>query len=349
MTCDFKVNTQSHIQEFIPQMLFHMQEMCQDHAERMQIIQDPELDTSKVRSVLNKGPWYPTEYCQALKKFKQKSRLDWMIKNGAPFHGFMPKTFTPIEDSNLPTKRKLEQYKITKDVTPSAALESIQNSICLIGCGTVREIAVYRTLQDLLGKKKFDLLFAADSSTPLQLGTNDNPWKRLFKKVELCSKAALQPGDFSYFSNIQDYIAKHPFGVTRGYNVICKEADGENSQFLALGLKPACLSTDVEKALLDGFNAPPYSEEFFTPRILSYIYGNTLLRNEARSRKLVEAFTDYTLSPEEFDKMPNRVVYASRRAEKRMLLLVERPDLAKIKMLVETPLENIREVFSRLK
>lgn len=344
MSLELKVNAQSNTQEFIPQMLYHMGEMCKDHAERLQRIKDPEFDVSKVNSVLSKGFWYPTEYCQALEKFNQKTRLNWMIKNGAPFHGFMPKTFTPIEDSTLPTKRKLDQYKITEDVTPSAALESIQNSICLIGCGTARDIAVYRTLQDLLGKTRFDLLFASDSSTPLQLGTSDNPYTRLFKRVELLSTASLQPGDFCHFSNIQNYIAKHPFGPARGYNVIYRG----DSQFLALGLKSECLSTDVEKTLLDAFNAPQYSETFFIPPILSFTYGKTLLRDEKRSKELVESLSDCSLTQEEFDEMPNRSAHASIKAERRMLLSVERPDFDKIKMLVETPLENIREVFSRL-
>lgn len=343
-----ELNTQSNIQGFIPQMLYHMDEMCKDHVEKMQSIKDPEFDTSKVDSVLSKGLWYSTEYCQALEKFNQKNRLNWMIKNGVPFHGYMPKTFIPIEDSILPTKRKIYQYKISKDVTPSAALESIQNSICLIGCATVMDIAVYRTLQDLLGKKRFDLLFAGDSSTPLQLGTDDNPCKRLFKKVELRSTASLQPGDFCHFSNIQNYIAKHPFGPARGYNVICKEVDKEDAQFLALGLKPGCLATDVEKALLDGFNAPQCSEAFFIPSILSYAYGTRLLGDEKRSKELVESLKDCRLTQEQFDKMSNRDAHASIKAERRMLLSVERPDLDKIEMLVKAPLENIRKVFSCL-
>jgi hypothetical protein len=348
MSLELKVNTQSNIQEFIPQMLYHMGEMCKDHAERIQSIQDPEFDISKVKSVLSKGLWYPPEYCQVLEKFNQKNRLNWMIKNGAPFHSFMPTTFTPIEDAILPTKRKLDQYKIAKDVTPSRALESIQDSICLIGCGTARDIAVYRTLQDLLGKKRFDLLFTGDSNTPLQLGTNNNSYERLFKRVELRSTASLQPGDFCHFSNIQYYVAKHPFGHARGYNAICEEANKEDSRFLALGLKPGCLATDVENALLDGFNAPQYSETFFTPSILSYVYGKTLLRDEQRSKELVESLKDCKLTQEQFDTMPNRDAHASIKAERRMLLSVERPDLDKIKMLVEAPLENIRKVFSRL-
>lgn len=342
MSLELKVNTQSNTQEFIPQMLYHMGEICKDHAERLQSINDPKCDVSKVKNVLSKGLWYPTEYCQALEKFNQKNRLNWMIENGAPFHGFMPKTFTPIEDNSLPTNRRVDQYKIAKNVTPSVALESIQNSICLIGCGTARDIAVYRTLQDLLGKTKFDLLFASDSSTPLQLG-NDNSYKRLFKRVELLSTASLQPGDFCHFSNIQHYIAKHPFGPARGYNVICKE----DSQFLALGLKPGCLATDVEKALLDGFNAPQCPEAFFTPPILSHVYGKTLLRDEKKSKELVESLKDCGLTQAQFDEIPNRNAHAGTKAERRMLLSVTRPDLDKIKMLVETPLENIHQVFRR--
>lgn len=344
MSLELKVNSQPTIQEFIPQMLQHMDEICNDHIERMRSIQDPQFDTTKMNSVLSKGFWYPTQYCQALEKFKQKERVEWMIKKGAPFHGFMPKTFTPIEDASLPTKRKLDQYRITKGVLPSVALKSIQNSICLIGCGTARDIAVYRTLLDLLGEEKFDLLFASDSSTPLQLGTNDNPCKRLFKRVELLSSDTLRPGDFCHFSNIQHYIPKHPFGPTRGYNVICKG----NFQFLGLGLKPECLATDVENALLDGFNAPQYPEAFFTPPTLSYIYGKTLLRDEKRSKELVDSLKDCSLTKDQFDQMPNRDAHASIKAERRMLLLVDRPDLDKIETLVKAPLENIGKVFSSL-
>jgi hypothetical protein len=338
MTLKIKVNTQ----EFIPQMLDHMGEICKDHVKRLQDIKDPECGDSKVNSILSKGLWYPTEYCQALQKFKKITRFDWMVKNGASFHGFVPETFTPIKDSDLPMKKKVDEYKIAKDVIPSVALESIQNSFCLIGCGTARDVAVYRTLQDLLGKTKFDLLFASDSSTPLQLGTHDNnPYKRLFKKVQLLSTASLQPGDFCYFSNIQHYMAKHPFGPARGYNVIYKG----NSQFLGLGLKPGCLTTDIEKALLDEFNAPQYSEEFFNSKIRSYVYGKALLQDEQRSKALVHSFANYRMTQKEFDELPNCSPHASMKANRRMLLLVDRPDLDKIKMLVESPIENIRKIF----
>lgn len=337
-------NITTNTQNFVSQMLYHMEEICRDHNERARIIKDPESDVSKVNSVLSKGLWYPTEYCQALEKFKQNARLNWMIKNGAPFHGFMPNTFTPIEDSTLPTKRKLFQYKIANGVLPSEALESIQNSVCLIGCDTAMDIAIYRTLQDLLGKARFDTLFASDSSTPLQLGTDNTPRRQLFKRVELLSGDSLQPGDFCHFSNIQHYVAKHPFGPARGYNVIYRG----DSQFLGLGLPLECPSTNIDKALLDSFNAPQYPETFFNPRILSYTYGKTLLCNEEQSRAFVASLSEVRLTQEEFDEMPNRQIHALKRTERRMLLSIERPDLDKIKMVVEAPLENINKIFRHI-
>jgi hypothetical protein len=63
---------------------------------------------------------------------------------------------------------------------------------------------------------------------------------------------------------------------------------------------------------------------------------------------LVESLKDFWLTPEQFDTMPNRNIHASVKAERRMLLSVERPDLDKIKELIEAPLENIRKVFSGL-
>jgi hypothetical protein len=191
------------------------------------------------------------------------------------------------------------------------------------------------------------LLFAGNSDTPLQFGTNiGNPYLRLFKEVELLSTDSLQPGDFCYFSNIQNYIAKHPFGPARGYNAICKAVNKEETQFLAMGLKPGCLAPDMEKTLLDEFNAPQCSEAFFTSPILSYTYEKSLLCDEKQSREFVESFKDCRLTQEEFDTMPNRKAQAFKKIERRMLLSVIRPDLDKIKMLVEAPLEKIRQVFS---
>lgn len=343
------VELNTNVKEFIPGMIRHMCETCRDHDERIEESKNPNLDLSAVKNLLGKGIWYPIDYCRGLEKFGQKTRFEWMIRTGATFHGMMPATFASVEDSFLPTKKKLYDFRITKEATPSAALEAIKNSPCILGCGEVRDLAVYQSLKDLLREQKFDLLFASNSATPLQIGGgNENPFRRLFKRVEVRSAASLEPGDFCHFSNIQQYIAKHPFGHARGYNVMYKEATQEGPKFLALGLKAeGCLAADVEKALLDGFNQPQESERFFNPSILSHVYGKTLLQNEEKSKAFVASFSDLTLTQEEFDELPNRLAHGGGRAERRLLLSVERPDLDKIERLSNASLSDIRKVFDR--
>lgn len=335
--------------QFVPKMIDYMGEICKDNYERSNkvnaAIEDKSIDRTEL---LSKGIWYGVDYCKALKNFNFQDRLKWMVQTGASHHGLMPKCFTPVKDIQMAAGKKICNFKIAKGYLPSEALDSLDNSFSLLGCGEVIEISIYRSLKDILGKEKFDLLFAWNSKTPLEIGGNQDPSWLVFKKITIKSTASFQPGDFCHFLNIQLYMMKHPFGVARGYNAICSSKIDTEPKFLALGLNPEEVTIPgVEENLLDEFNKTQEENEFISQDIITFSYRNAMLRDEKKSKELVESYKDVTLTKEEFEKAPSRQAFENHPKIRRLLLPIDRPDLAKIQKLIDASLDEVRKIFDQ--
>ncbi len=151
---------------------------------------------------------------------------------------------------------------------PSDAIDAIFKS----GAGTQLEcnstmVAIqYRAMLQTLGPATFNKKFPAGAGVIISphhrppSGVAKHPiWdKKLYKEVSITSSADLMPGDWVYFKNIDDYIAKHPGGLW----------SGEHTLYLGGGLfrgfgVPEVSEADLRQRLLDAYNTglPPADQK----------------------------------------------------------------------------------------
>lgn len=336
---------------FIDWLLHYFRERVSDTYERTSQSLD-EKTQKKASDLLNQGIWYPYDYYQALKKFQQTKRLKWLVEKGATFHGFMPPSFfRPVKETNLPSKHKLCCFQVKSEVLPSVALDEIPQSLCILGCSEVQDIAFYQSLRKTLGREKMDHLFSSTSPFSLQIGERtSNPISRLFQQILIENESFIQRGDLCYYSNINEYIYKHPAGAARGFYVICSGYQHHSPQYLGHGLDPQGVSRKkVEETLLHELNAPPEEEDFLSSQIWSSLYSHSLLCEEKASRAFVHSYGQKTFSWKEFEETPSRLAGKRSPMEGKLYHIIHRPDLKRIQILVETSLEDIREVFAYFK
>ena len=272
------------------------------------------------------------------------------MKNGHTFHGYAPaKFFDPIPSNAYPKKREIFQFKIKEGASPSNAIKQMgRESLALLDCGSSREVAFYQALLEVLGDEKFNKLFERKSPFSLQIGTGQaNPISCLFEKVQLRSSQEIQKGDFCHMTTIQEYMAKHPAGGARGFNVICCDADAAAKKYLGLGLNPQGADREgIEKHLFNAFNAAPIEESFLIGEIWNMHFTQYMLRDEKRSRELVASLKERTVTWEEFQSAPLRNRFLHEKMEGKLALQVERPLIQRIQKLAEAPLEEVNKTFA---
>jgi hypothetical protein len=249
-----------------------LKKIAEDHQQRMQ-------GYSKDVKLLEKGMFYPNDYYKALKQMKQEKRLQWMIEKGHLFHGLASSEFfDPILNPSLATGRELSAFQLKKGKSPSDALEALQTRLTLIGCGEVCQVAYYKAFQHVLGKEKFDAIFAASSSTPLQIGfknTKDS-WGLLVKE-EISMIPNTKKGQIVHIPNIPTYKIKHINGEAAGFNLLCcEDIKTGQEKFLGFGIPPTGMSTgEISNLLLQEYNATPIGMAMVTQEVAKKILENS--------------------------------------------------------------------------
>ncbi len=334
---------------FIEPMLNYFQEIVADTYERKQKSALPNLSLDEKRALLNKGIWYSYDYYNALEKFSEATRLKWLVDSGASFHGWAPvKFFDPIlsNDPAFVTGRCIAEFVVKSGITPSNALDSIHQSVSILGCESTRDIACYKMLRDALREEKFNHLFASDSPYPLQIKAGiQNPISCLFDSVTLSSSETIQSGDFCYFSNVYWYNQKYPVGDAQGFNVVCYDSVAKT--YLGQGLDPKGVNAEgIERVLWESCNTAPIKEGFLKPEIWDCIFSRWLLKDMQKSKELVQSLKDKTVTWEEYQSTPSHSAKKGHQMQSQLVLAVDRLNLERIERLVNTPLEHIRDVFA---
>ena len=199
-------------------------------------------DCSKVINLLNEGIYNPVDYYFLLKSNNQTARLDWLKKNDFAFHGYTSlKNFEMVPEDGFTSAKKVCCFVLKKGVLPSDALHAMRKGLTLMGCGEAVQLAQYLAIEDVLKPEKFNVLFAADSQTPLIIGSrlNNNPISRLrnyFVKEVSPDSSEIKKGDHVYITNATSYLEKHPTGSSQGYNVTCVDDTIGSQKFTTLGL-----------------------------------------------------------------------------------------------------------------
>jgi hypothetical protein len=255
--------------------------------------------------ILQEGVFYPNDYYEALKQRGQIKRLDWLKEKGCFYHGLAPKEFFElVEDPQSPTGFKVGSLALKNGKKPSEALNAFQKGLTFLDCGGACQFGYYRAIESVLGKEKFDVLFAADSVTPLRLGYNDpkNPIQLLMQAV-YPGFDQIRKGQIVYIRNSDYYPIKHVNGEIGGFNMFCCE-DLTNirkgqERFVALGLPPQGMNIEQIKAILhQEYNKDSLGMQMVTQEVARKIFNSH--SNPTQYELVLNSLKDHKLSLVEF-------------------------------------------------
>lgn len=221
--------------------------------------------------LLAKGISYPIDYFNALTETRQQQRIDFFRDRNNFYHGFASaKHFEMIPDNATHSGKKVGCFILKNGVLPSEALKALREGLSLVGCAEVCQIAQYGAIEDILGTEKFNMLFAANSQTPLIIGSTEprNPISRLriYLLKENPSPSEIKKGDLVRIANAPLYFSKHLIiGPCQAYNSICVDDTIGSQKFTALGTAPNGLThNQMKEVLLADFNTSPNSLDYLS-------------------------------------------------------------------------------------
>lgn len=138
------------------------------------------------RSKIRKGIWLSEPHRKACHELKENKILNWLEEGDKGTNGFAPISyFERIKDGKIVLPM---QFLAKKGVVPSEALEGALKGFTLANSAVVCQLAFYKTLLEVLGKEKFNLLFGKDGE-PIKLGSSDEQQPlRLFTALTSSAK-----------------------------------------------------------------------------------------------------------------------------------------------------------------
>ncbi len=247
------------------------------------------------KNQLNAGCFYPNEYFQALKEMGFQDRLEFFLKKGSFFHGYVsPKHFTMIKCTDSPSGFKCHCFFLKQGVTPSDGIDAIRKGISLIGCGEICQIACYEAIRSELGDEKFNAMFALNSKTPLVISwAYANPLTCLLTQTK--DPIDCFEGEVLHFQNSEHYQKKHTNGDAKGFNVICCKSTIGEPVFTGLGVLNQTVNKMNEK-MLNALNEKPVGFSIMTEEMATRQRKGICANNLQITEKLV----DYQMDEDTF-------------------------------------------------
>lgn len=264
------------------------------------ITKDNEMRMSGYKNnitLLTFGIFYGNEYYKALETKNLQNRLNIFVEKGSFYHGYASPEHFSMQKSASPTGILGNSFFLKKNVKPSVALEAMRQGISFIGCGEVCQIAYYEAIKQVLKTEKFNMLFSANSSTPLKIefSAADNPINSLIKTVS--SDEKLEKGQIVYIQNHPYYKAKHLNGEASGFTVICCDDTPGQETFTTIGLSSDGMKHEgVNQTLLKEFNNRPIGMKIVTDEVAKRIL-QTYTREQ---RSISEQCKEIQLTMDEF-------------------------------------------------
>ncbi len=147
-------------------------------------------------------------------------------------------------EDGFTSAKKVTTFFLKKGALPSDAIHQMKKGLTLFGCGEAVQLAQYLAIEDVVDTftpGKFNALLAADSKTPLIIGSrsDDNPISRLrnyMKEFVGPEDIRIKKGDHIYYTNAKSYPDKHLTGSSRGYNLLCIDDTVGSQKFTTLGI-----------------------------------------------------------------------------------------------------------------
>jgi hypothetical protein len=283
---------------FSKEFVTAMREICEENFENME-------KYASEPSRLGKGIYYGNQYYHALKATGQIKRLQFLVDQGAFYHGWTsPKKFTHTLNSSSPSGKVINHCVIKTNVSASEALKALREGPTLLGCGEAIGIAQYMALEKVLGSKKFNVLFSSSSPTPLI--TSGRSLDALRKVTPLKNIKDTEVGNANFIIGLPKcYQAKHINGEAQAYNVVCCSA---KPTFLGLGLDPKGEGVglkEITRRLLDEYNQVPETMELFDTALAERIKSTYA----SEALMLSACLKNHTFTMDEFTRMNGGQVY----------------------------------------
>lgn len=264
---------------------------------------------------INAGIWYPNEHFEALNSLEPNSFENnsqavkrHLTQKNAHICGYLNNNFFHLVDSHDETSyegKRCFHFKIHKGVLPSHAIMAAKAGLSIIDCAIACQIARYGALMEVLGERKFNILFG-DSSRgyELSIGLMNEPTQPInlfldFTEAAYESKIRtmhnhhpeiingtignrpVKIGQLVYITGVSTFKSKHPGCPETGYNLICCNETPGAQEFIGLGEKGT--EEEISANLIRSYNrAARWKTKhsyFTTPenRLLSRAYtGHTV-------------------------------------------------------------------------
>jgi hypothetical protein len=284
------------LEPLIPLFCKEMQNLCKDYNNRLK---NPEKQ-------FDKGFWYAPDYYRSLKNTDQEKKLYRWITNKAFFHGHLStEHFFHLKNPHNLTGKELYSFGIKKGIKPSEALESLEKELSFIDCGILACLGLYKALRIFLGEEAFNSRYKDSLALSGSFGNPlPEPLSSLLTYTPIKDAQEIKKGDICYFSNIKDYIIKHPVGESRGQYVVCCEENPH--KYWGFGLSEEGSDEKIlSLEFLDCYNREPLDEGYYPPSFWKTLYRNYLLQDEEKNRDLIASQKNRQLDLELFEKMPS--------------------------------------------
>lgn len=224
---------------------------------------DAMVNYSTDNKYLEQNMWYAEDLWKASLAAKNTTVIEWMKINHKQHIGYAsPAHFHRIlkpKNEVIQIKFETNEFLVKPDVLPSAALKAAVTGLSIIDCGVACQIARYGALHDVLGEKKFNKLFSAESGELMNIGFTPNelqPMRFFVRASEACSKndqgkpgnRPVKKGQLVGFEGAKYYEHKYPFSNWGNLNAICICDIPGQQKFVAFGTDP---KGNTEKELCD--------------------------------------------------------------------------------------------------
>ena len=231
--------------------------------------------------LLQKGFWYPVDYYDFLSRDELKNnkavlaRLTWMKEHNSFNLGMTTSDeLTLVGDLQ---NKILMSYNLKDKVAPSTAILNIGKQVILIDCAIAYQLAFYRAALKLLGEENFNKLFSSLLGYFLSTNTEKTKLKYFIKFIDRTKPCI---GAVGRISNHPFYQYKNLYGEGRGFNLMVKEIDQDETLYLGFGLSSDGLTAEEVKAhLVLLFNQLPYNKAWVSHMVWENRDGKDNLPN----------------------------------------------------------------------
>jgi len=267
-------------------------------------LRDQLIDEGRFKEAFDlkpQGIWYNVTFALTLRELKSRpvEVLGSIQPANEIYHRFLEEGFFcsswadpqywKQEESFDPSESFYSSNLVLKeDVRASDGISALMEKISFVGCQHIYTIALYLVMIDRMGKEHFDAWAACHKIDLESIFTEKVPLffyggKQIYTMKERLKTDFIQAQTL-YISNVDDYLDKHPYGLSRGMNLLYLHKIGKEPLFTGLGLDPQGESLlQIADYLVQDYNQDPVPEEWIVSSQALEEMNNIIEREDIES------------------------------------------------------------------